>query len=64
MFLGRAKMKLAQKLHDKVLYADADMNKADWMTAVAAMVGVAGIGIGLWWADSVAALVISASILP
>jgi len=63
VFLGRAKMKLAEKLHDKVLYADADMNKADWMTAVAAVAGVAGIGIGLWWADYAAALIISASIL-
>ncbi|EMY32587.1 cobalt-zinc-cadmium efflux permease [Arthrobacter crystallopoietes BAB-32] len=62
VFLGRAKMKVAETLHDKVLYADADMNKADWMTAVAAAAGVAGIGIGWWWADSMAALVISASI--
>jgi len=63
VYLGRVKMKLAEKLHDKVLYADADMNKADWMTAVAAAVGVAGIGFGLWWADYAAALVISFSIL-
>jgi cation diffusion facilitator family transporter len=63
VFLGRAKMKLAEKLHDKVLFADADMNKADWMTALAAVAGVAGIGIGWWWADYAAALVISASIL-
>jgi cation diffusion facilitator family transporter len=61
--LGRIKMKLAEKLHDKVLYADADMNKADWMTAIAAVAGVAGIGIGLWWADYAAALIISGSIL-
>ncbi|WP_026549386.1 cation transporter [Arthrobacter sp. Br18] len=63
VYLGRVKMKLAEKLHDKVLYADADMNKADWMTALAAAVGVAGIGVGLWWADPVAALIISLSIL-
>jgi cation diffusion facilitator family transporter len=63
IYLGRVKMQLAEKLHDKVLHADADMNKADWMTAVSAMVGVAGIGIGLWWADAVAALVIATSIL-
>ena len=56
-------MKLASELHDKVLYADADMNKADWQTAVGSAVGVAGIGIGLWWLDSVAALFISASIM-
>lgn len=30
VLLGRAKMRLAESLHDKVLYADADMNKADW----------------------------------
>jgi cation diffusion facilitator family transporter len=63
IYLGRVKMKLAEKLHDKVLYADADMNKADWMTATAAAVGVAGIGFGLWWADYAAALVISFGIL-
>ncbi|MFP5283749.1 MAG: cation transporter [Actinomycetes bacterium] len=63
VFLGRVKMKLAQELHDKVLYADAAMNKADWMTAAGSIVGVLGIGIGWWWADAAAALFISASIL-
>lgn len=61
--LGIMKMKLAKTLHDKVLYADADMNKADWMTALAAAVGVLGIGLGLWWADSAAAILISTSIV-
>jgi cation diffusion facilitator family transporter len=63
VILGRIKMKLAKQIHDKVLYADADMNKADWMTAIGAIVGVAGIGIGLWWADAAAALFIAGSIL-
>jgi cation diffusion facilitator family transporter len=63
VFLGRAKLKLAKALHDKVLYADADMNKADWTTGLAAVIGVLGIGVGLWWLDAVAALIISASIL-
>lgn len=63
VYLGWVKMKLAKQLHDKVLYADADMNKADWTTALAAVVGVLGIGLGLWWADSAAALLISLSIL-
>jgi cation diffusion facilitator family transporter len=62
-FLGRAKLKLADELHDKVLYADAEMNRADWMTASAAIVGVLGIGIGWWWADAVAALFISTDIV-
>ena len=63
VLLGRAKMPLAEKLHDRVLYADADMNKADWMTAVGGIAGVVGIGLGLWWADAAAALFISGSIL-
>ncbi len=63
IYFGRVKMQLAKELHDKVLYADADMNKADWMTAAGSIVGVAGIGLGLWWMDSAAALFIAASIL-
>ncbi|VTU41497.1 cation diffusion facilitator family transporter (plasmid) [Variovorax sp. PBS-H4] len=63
IYFGKVKMRLAKELHDKVLYADADMNKADWMTAVGSIVGVTGIGFGLWWADSVAALFIATSIL-
>jgi cation diffusion facilitator family transporter len=63
VLLGRAKMPLARTLHDRVLHADADMNKADWMTALGSIVGILGIGAGLWWADSAAALFISVSIL-
>ena len=62
VLIGRAKLERAKLLHDKVLYADADMNKADWQTAVAAIVGILGIGIGWWWADAAAAILISASI--
>jgi divalent metal cation (Fe/Co/Zn/Cd) transporter len=61
--LGRMKLPLARALHDKVLFADAKMNRADWLTASAAILGVAGIGAGLWWADSAAAIVISLDIL-
>jgi divalent metal cation (Fe/Co/Zn/Cd) transporter len=62
VFLGRAKQPLARELHDKVLFADAEMNRADWLTAGAAMAGVVGIGFGLWWADAVAASIISLDI--
>jgi divalent metal cation (Fe/Co/Zn/Cd) transporter len=62
VFLGRAKISLAKDLHNKVLYADAKMNKADWLTAGAAMVGIVGIGFGIWWADAVAAALISVDI--
>ena len=63
MALGRMKLPLARDLHDKVLFADAKMNKADWLTGMAAIGGVLGIAYGLWWADAVAAAIISADIL-
>jgi divalent metal cation (Fe/Co/Zn/Cd) transporter len=63
VFLGRAKLKLAPKIHDKVLYADARMMKADWMAETATASGVLGVGLGLWWLDPVAAAVVAADIL-
>ncbi|MGH2755388.1 MAG: cation transporter, partial [Actinomycetota bacterium] len=63
VILGRIKISIARELHDKVLYADAEMNKADWMTAVAGMVGVIGIGLGIWWLDAAAAIFISLDIM-
>ena len=61
--LGLMKKPLAAKLHDKVLFADAEMQRADWMTAGAAMVGVVGIGFGIWWLDSAAAIVIALDVV-
>jgi divalent metal cation (Fe/Co/Zn/Cd) transporter len=63
VLLGRAKRNIADDLHDKVLYADAEMNRADWMTVAAAIVGIIGIGFGLWWADAAAAIFISLDIV-
>lgn len=63
IILGRLKLQLAEPLHDKVLRADADMLKADWMTGLATIAGVTGIGSGLWWADSTAAVLVAVSIL-
>lgn len=63
VILGRMKVKLAADLHDKILYADGEMNRADWMTAGAAALGVVGIGIGWWWADAVAGALISLDIV-
>ncbi|WP_324679251.1 cation diffusion facilitator family transporter [Hymenobacter sp. GOD-10R] len=63
VILGRKKLPLAKHLHEKNLYTDADMNKADWMSGIAAMLGIVGIGLGWWWADSAAALLISVDIV-
>jgi len=61
--LGHLKVPLARRLHDKVLYADAEMNRAGWKSESAAAVGVIGIGFGFWWADAVAASIIALDIV-
>jgi divalent metal cation (Fe/Co/Zn/Cd) transporter len=61
--LGRRKSKLAEKINDKGLLADAQTNTANWQSAGAAIVGILGVAIGLWWADAAAALFISLEII-
>lgn len=63
VILGRMKLPLARRLQDEVLHTDALMQKADWMTGLAGIAGIVGIGLGFWWADSLAAGIISFSIL-
>jgi divalent metal cation (Fe/Co/Zn/Cd) transporter len=63
VFLGRAKLKLAPKIHDKILFADADMMKADWMVGIATAIGVLGVGAGYWWVDPLAAALVSLDII-
>lgn len=62
-FLAKAKLRLAPALHDKALYADAKMMKANWMTAAATAVGVLGAGFGLSWLDPVAAIFVGLDVL-
>ncbi|GAB78881.1 Divalent metal cation (Fe/Co/Zn/Cd) transporter [Austwickia chelonae] len=61
--LGHLKMPLSEELHDRILHADADMQKADWMTAAGSMAGIIGIGIGWWWADALVASAIALSVI-
>lgn len=63
VILGRMKLRLAEQLHDKLLRADADMLKADWTTALATIIGVLGVGVGLWWMDAAAAIAVSGAII-
>ena len=63
VILGRRKLRLVEDFPDKVLYADADMNKADWMTAVATIIGLLGVGYGFWWMDAATAMAVSVSII-
>jgi cation diffusion facilitator family transporter len=63
LMLGRLKLPLARELHEKALHTDAELNKGDWLTGIAGVFGVLGIGCGFWWADAVAAGIISIEIL-
>jgi cation diffusion facilitator family transporter len=63
LIIGRKELPLAQTLSDKLLHTDALMNKANWMTGAAGIAGVIGLGLGWWWADSVAAAIISIDII-
>lgn len=63
VILGQKKLPLADELHNKILFTDAQTQKADWETAAAAIVGILGVGLGLWWADAAAACFISFSII-
>lgn len=61
--LGRMKLPVAKRTHDAVLHTDAKMQKADWMTGLAGIGGIVGIGLGYWWADAAAGGLIALSIL-
>jgi len=63
VLLARQKLPVARRLQDKVLHTDAMMQKADWLTGLAGVAGVVGVGLGFWWADAAAAGAISFSIL-
>lgn len=63
VFIGRMKMRLAPRVHDKILYAEAQMMKADWMAGTATAIGVLGVGFGYWWLDPLAAALVSLDIL-
>jgi cation diffusion facilitator family transporter len=61
--LGRAKRPVADALNDRALAADADMNRAGWMSEGAAILGILLIGYGHWWGDAAAAAFISLNII-
>ena len=63
VILGHKKHPVARRLKDKVLHTDALMQKADWQTGAAGILGIVGIAYGYWWADSAAAVFIAGSIL-
>lgn len=63
MIIGVIKQRLAKTLHDRVLHADGEMDKDDWLTASGAIVGIIGVGLGVWWLDSAIAIAIGLSVV-
>lgn len=61
--IGFKKKPYALNLNDKVLYTSSEIHRADWMSESAAILGIIGIGAGYWWADALAALVISLDVI-
>lgn len=63
LWLARAKRRVARALGSKAMEADAFQTTACWWLSLAALAGITLNGaLGWWWADPVAALVISALI--
>lgn len=63
LVIGRKMLPLAERLNDKLLHTNALMNKANWLTGAAGIAGVTGLGLGFWWADALAAGLISLDII-
>jgi cation diffusion facilitator family transporter len=63
MLLGRLKEPLADRLHDKALKAEAEMNRDEWISEGAAIIGLLLVAFGLWWGDAGAAAFISVEIV-
>jgi divalent metal cation (Fe/Co/Zn/Cd) transporter len=63
LIIGLKEMPLAREMQDEVLFTDAKMNKANWQTGAAGLAGIIGLGLGWWWADSLAAAFISIGII-
>jgi cation diffusion facilitator family transporter len=63
VILGHLKQPIAQRLQDEMLDTDAMMQRADWMTGLAGIIGVLGVGFGFWWTDAAAGAFISWGII-
>jgi cation diffusion facilitator family transporter len=61
--LGLLKKPVAMRLNDKALRAEATMNRDEWLSEGAAIVGIVLVGFGHWWGDAVAAAFISIEIV-
>jgi cation diffusion facilitator family transporter len=63
LVLGLLKKPVAKRLHDKALSAEATMNRDEWLSEGAAILGILLVGFGHWWGDAAAAAFISVEIV-
>jgi cation diffusion facilitator family transporter len=63
LLLGKLKQPVAERLHGKAVEAESRMNRAEWMSEGAAIVGILLVGFGFWWGDALAAAFISLEIV-
>lgn len=63
ILLGRRKLELARALQEKTLHTDATMMRDDWLTALAAAVGILGLRWGWAWVDAAAASLIGLQVV-
>ena len=62
--LARAKLRISRRLGSRALRADAFLSGAGATLAAAALLGLAlSTGLDLWWADSVAAILIAVGLM-
>ena len=54
---------MAEKLHSKAVEAESATNRNEWMSEGAGIIRILLVGFGLWWADAVAAGLISLQIV-
>jgi divalent metal cation (Fe/Co/Zn/Cd) transporter len=63
MYCGRIKAPVAEKLHSKAVEAESATNRNEWMSEGAGIIGITLVGFGWWWADAVAAALISVQVV-
>lgn len=61
--IGLLKQPVSRVLQDKELDAEATMNRDEWMSEGAAIVGLLLVAFGQWWGDAVAAALISLGVI-
>ena len=61
--VARRQREAARAIFDRPIFADAHMNKAQWLSSGAAMIGVTLAGFGVWWGDALAGVLLAPDIL-